>query len=557
MLVAALLVDLLIISAVGFDGIGPNGSELWLLPGIAGLTACALVAPTRPARSAWAGSAVLVASSGLIAGADAASYTALLHQITFSETVAGLALLYHCVRALTVLDALFAASALVVSTLIAVATRAGFVFGVPANQTVFTGMALLVITVVAGMMGRGPTTTRRSPVGTLLRGQWPVVGLLAGALFLELMYLSSAAPDAAVVLVLSLAGAVGALTAVRDPARAVLVFTAVVLATTVLVRMFGGHGFYPTTGGLPFGQVASGVVVVVVLVRQSPPRRAGALIGVMSAVVAVAAVVNGTAGYTEALRPLFVGALLLLGIAVAFGMFLRARDSERTRMVATAVSDAQTAERMALARELHDVVAHHVTGIVVQAQAMRAVAEQDPRVVVDALGQIERAGTEAMTAMRRLVRSMRGEAPAGAGEFSEQATTDLAADLHRLVETGNHGVPTEIDLDLPPDLPPEVARSALRLVQESLTNVGKHAEGVTRAVVAAHARGGELSLEVRDDGTGQRARPEEDSGYGLIGMRERVELLRGRLSAGPSAEGGWAVRAWLPIEGDTDRRDGQ
>src|SRR5690606_18376688 len=227
--------------------------------------------------------------------------------------------------------------------------------------------------------------------------------------------------------------------------------------------------------------------------------------------------------------------------------------------VAAAVSDAQTAERMALARELHDVVAHHVTGIVVQAQAARMLAEQNPAVVVEALGQIEKAGTDAMKAMRRLVQSMRGDAPAGASEFSEQATSDLAADLRRLVDAGNHGVPTGLELDIPPDLPQEVSRSTLRAVQESLTNVGKHAENATKASVTVRAVDGELHIRVADDGTGgtrQRAgRPTEDSGYGLVGMRERIDLLRGRLSAGPSAEGGWLVEAWIPLASEAGRKD--
>jgi signal transduction histidine kinase len=222
--------------------------------------------------------------------------------------------------------------------------------------------------------------------------------------------------------------------------------------------------------------------------------------------------------------------------------------------VRSAVTDAQTAERMALARELHDVVAHHVTGIVVQAQAARLMAEQNPQVAVEAMGRIENAGVEALAAMRRLVRSMRGDAPAGSSEFSEQATTDLGADLRKLVERASHGVPTSMRLDLPPDLPHEVGRSALRLVQESLTNVGKHASDATEAFVLAEVSGTELHLRVTDNGSGPtRPPPGGSGGYGLVGMRERVALLKGRLSAGRDPDGGWRVEAWLPLaagEGD-------
>jgi len=178
--------------------------------------------------------------------------------------------------------------------------------------------------------------------------------------------------------------------------------------------------------------------------------------------------------------------------------------------------------------------------------------EKNPQIAVDAMARIEDAGVEALAAMRRLVRSMRGDAPAGSSEFSEQATTDLAADLHRLVEAQSHGVPTTMRLDLPPDLPHEVGRSALRLVQESLTNVGKHAAGATQAFVLAEVSGGELHLRVTDDGREREHRPAGGSGgYGLVGMRERVALLHGRLSAGRHPEGGWRVEAWLPLEGDS------
>jgi signal transduction histidine kinase len=155
--------------------------------------------------------------------------------------------------------------------------------------------------------------------------------------------------------------------------------------------------------------------------------------------------------------------------------------------------------------------------------------------------------------MRRLVRSMRGDSPSGSSEFSEQATTDLAADLQRLVESGSHGVPTSLRLDLPPDLPHEVGRSALRLIQESLTNVGKHAAGVTEALVLAEVVGKELHIRVLDDGREQVDRPAGGSGgYGLVGMRERVALLHGRLTTGRGPDGGWRVEAWLPLEANGD-----
>jgi signal transduction histidine kinase len=206
---------------------------------------------------------------------------------------------------------------------------------------------------------------------------------------------------------------------------------------------------------------------------------------------------------------------------------------------------------MALARELHDVVAHHVTGIVVQAQAALMVAENNPGVAVPALEKIERSGTEALKAMRTLVGSLRdGTAAWAAGDtgMAEQATTDLAGDLAGLAENFT-GPPVELELDLPDQLPHEVGRSVLRLVQESLTNVGKHAPdaSVVRVLVAV-TLSDILHIRVADDGTQRPADPAGGSGgYGLVGMRERVELLGGRFDAGPSGYVGWSVEAWLPL----------
>jgi signal transduction histidine kinase len=162
----------------------------------------------------------------------------------------------------------------------------------------------------------------------------------------------------------------------------------------------------------------------------------------------------------------------------------------------------------------------------VLAQAAKLTAEQNPKIAADVLGRIDETGTEALAAMRRLVRSMRGGAPAGTSEFSEQATTDLAADLRKLAESANHGVPTTDEFDLPQHVPQEVGRSALHLVQVSLTNVGKHAAGASRAAVRAEVSAGELHLRVTDNGKMQDQHPAGGSdGYGLVGMRERVEPL--------------------------------
>jgi signal transduction histidine kinase len=149
--------------------------------------------------------------------------------------------------------------------------------------------------------------------------------------------------------------------------------------------------------------------------------------------------------------------------------------------------------------------------------------------------------------MRFLVASMRGAKPAGTSEATEQATTNLVADLNAVVENFS-GPAVRLNLNVPEVVPQEVGRSVLRLVQESLTNVGKHALGARSVLVEVMTSSKELHVRVADDGTGRRTDPVGGSGgYGLVGMRERVELLGGRFAAGPAEPVGWQVDAWLPI----------
>jgi signal transduction histidine kinase len=177
------------------------------------------------------------------------------------------------------------------------------------------------------------------------------------------------------------------------------------------------------------------------------------------------------------------------------------------------------------------------------------VSAKDPKIAVDALAKIETTGVEALKAMRFLVASMRGSQPSGkAGAATDQATYDLGADLASMIEHFS-GPPVSLELDSPEVVPQEVGRSVLRLVQESLTNVGKHALGAKRVQVRVVGTGDEMHVRVSDDGVARRADPVGGSGgYGLVGMRERVELLGGRFSAGPATPVGWRVEAWLPLK---------
>ncbi|MBN6035697.1 sensor histidine kinase [Amycolatopsis sp. 195334CR] len=555
-LLAAVLCDVAVIGSAAFDNVGPRFHDLAIVPGIVLMAACAIWARTQPVAAAFTGALVLVCSSLVLNLAGVPTYSTVLENLSFAEIVAGVELVIFVVRAAHPGVAFAGTFSLVVACLLGIAARANNdpVSTLADGRNGLFGAGLLFAAVLFGIGARSPAQQqRKSKLGDLFSGQWPLVGLLSVLLFMELGEAVSVGPRAAPTLLCSLAAGALAMVGKRRPVLSAYVLAGLMLVSAVATRLvLRDHSSYVLAGGVPIGQVGAGAVMVVLLIRHTTTARAWPSILVLSGAVALSAMANvrrdGPTLDFDDLQPHILSAFLVLGISIATGLFLRSRDSERKQVVQSAVTDAQTAERMALARELHDVVAHHVTGIVVQAQAAKMVAGKNPQIAVEAMDRIESAGTEALAAMRRLVRSMRGDNPAGATDFSEQATMSLAADLHKMVEAANHGVFTKIELNLPDNLPQEVARSALRLVQESLTNIGKHAAGASVAWVSVREEQGELHIRVSDNGRGESQRGAQISGgYGLVGMRERVALLHGRLSAGRAPEGGWLVEAWLPL----------
>lgn len=294
--------------------------------------------------------------------------------------------------------------------------------------------------------------------------------------------------------------------------------------------------------GMAFTEQLALAVVVVTVLHRRPLRPALAL----TAAAAVAIVGSPIMRMPDPDGSDFsVLSALGWGGAVAIGLVLREIDTRRR----AAVDDTRSAERMELARELHDVVAHHVTGIVVAAQAAAVVARTSPDDVDRALAAIETAGTDALTAMRRMVGVLRGQDTEGArtpgAELAEVTTLvhrfDPDARLVRL--TGDPGLAHAV-------LPPGVAATGYRVVQEALTNVRRHAPHVTAVEVDVRIREEALLVSVRNDGVptapvGARA----GGGFGLVGMGERVTALDGMLAAGPTAPGVWTVSARLPLRG--------
>jgi signal transduction histidine kinase len=247
----------------------------------------------------------------------------------------------------------------------------------------------------------------------------------------------------------------------------------------------------------------------------------------------------GPAANQAALFSAVTLAVLLIARRVIGDRERRAQIAERERDVAA--REAVVEERARIARELHDLVAHNVSMMVVQAGAERRVLGADGGSTGEVLHTIEGIGRGALTEMRRLVGMLRSD------RDEPLAPQPGLADVAQLVaQVRAAGLPVELAIEGEPRALPEgIELSAYRIVQEALTNALKHA-GQARARVRIHYGADALELEITDDGAGAGAAA-TSSGHGLVGMRERVALYGGRLDASRVAEGGFAVRALLPI----------
>ena len=252
--------------------------------------------------------------------------------------------------------------------------------------------------------------------------------------------------------------------------------------------------------------------------------------------------------------------ILVPTAAVAVGMRgwrQRAGDSAERLLRVEAEHEAQTrraveAERTRIAGELHDVVTHNVSVMVVQAGAARSVLASSPDEAREALLAVEASGRTAMSELRHLLGLL---APPG-GDEAVLVPQPGAGQVPSLVERVRAaGLSVELSVTGAHDLPPGVDLAAYRVVQEALTNVIKHA-GTSRAAVVLEYRPEDLLITVTDDG-----RPVTGSGgpggRGLIGLRERIALYGGELDAGPRPGGGWRVRARIPLEGSARLGEGR
>jgi signal transduction histidine kinase len=280
---------------------------------------------------------------------------------------------------------------------------------------------------------------------------------------------------------------------------------------------------------------------------ESVAARTGLAIVVGGAVIVVYNVPDHTTG-EQLFIPLVFGISWLAGFVLrgqadeAAAAKFRAAQAEREREAAARVAKAE--ERARIARELHDVVAHAVSVMVLQVGAVRHKLPDSLDEDREALKGVEQAGRTALTEMRRLLAAMRRE-----GDGAELMPQSGLDDLDSLLEeVGRAGLPVRLHVDGEPyPLPRGLDLSAYRIVQEGLTNALKHARA-TAADVTVRYLADELEIEVRDDGLGTST--SDGLGHGLVGIRERVKIYGGEMTAGTANGGGFVLSTRLPVGGE-------
>jgi len=265
------------------------------------------------------------------------------------------------------------------------------------------------------------------------------------------------------------------------------------------------------------------------------------------------------------LRAIPVPTILAAAGAVLFGLVIRSQFSARTAQLAVMAERAEwataqreqearratLAERLRIARELHDIVAHHVSVVVIQAQGAQRVADRDPDRARQAMADVERTARTALEEMRRMLGLLRS--PDDAEDSGSLDVAHGAADIAALADrmTGSGVAVTVRTTGEPFGVPEDVGLALYRIAQEALTNVLKHA-GPAHAEVHLHY-GEQLEITVADDGRGAAAvltgAAPPGAGRGITGMRERVAMLGGSITAGPQPGGGFRVRAVIPRPG--------
>lgn len=319
------------------------------------------------------------------------------------------------------------------------------------------------------------------------------------------------------------------------------------LPATVLAVVIVTSLAYAALGAPVFFLGPASLVAVYTLAAVDDRRRSLIGVGVAEAALAVGAVTGGVQWDSWLLYSLLLATAWLLGAGLQRWQQTAREQADRADQLAQAREElarlAVTQERVRIARELHDMVAHSMSVIAVQAATGRLVIDSDPASAREALAAIEVATRSALDEMRQLLAVLRDD-DSTAGQ---RDPTPGLGDLHALVaRMARAGLTVEVDVAGDPgEVPAGVSLACYRIIQEGLTNVLRHA-GPTHVSVTANCAGDAVDVEVRDRGTATTG--QSGVGQGTVGMRERAAMYGGTFSSGPDPGGGWVVRARLPYE---------
>jgi signal transduction histidine kinase len=296
----------------------------------------------------------------------------------------------------------------------------------------------------------------------------------------------------------------------------------------------------------PLGDILAMVVATYAIGAYAERRSALAGLGL----IAVGAGIHAAAFYPDGVVPALLGGVALpwtIGRIVRGNRDLTREERQKSREIershAREARAAVTSERMRVARELHDAVAHNISVIAIQAGGADGIVERDPARAEQCVELIETVAREALAELGRLIRPHADDDDAGEPSL---ARVDQLADRARAA-----GVPVELSVEgRPAPLQAGLDLAAFRIVQEALANAAKHARANHAQVTVRYSQGA-IELEISDDGRGSSGErtAHDGGGHGLVGMRERVALYGGSLDAGPRPAGGYRVHARLPLEG--------
>ena len=326
--------------------------------------------------------------------------------------------------------------------------------------------------------------------------------------------------------------------AVAGTGMVIQVTTPVPAMLTVLVVIFSAARYLSLTAGLvviPLGIAASIIGPLSWLGRIPEGQRF--LAGGLLSLLCLSAMVNA---YLLGRRITVQGHVAKLDEALAEERFLA---GERSTQDATELADGRA--RAEVARELHDVVAHSLSVIVVQAEGAKALATKKPEAAIEALDVIARTGRSSIEEMRRIVSLLRGESDADFGP------SPSLPQIPEMVAKAGPRISLEMPEELPP-VPESLGLTVFRVVQESVTNFLKHAGPTAQAIATITCEPEAIDIRVTDDGVGVQAST-EGRGAGVRGMRERVAAMGGTFKAGPRTGGGYEVRVRLPLPSQLGR----